>query len=189
MQTLAELAQEGAFFRSELEAWKSLAVASKVPLTPLDGVIAWSLYHTFSIYLHTMFLANPRWRELEITIPVLQPRMIAMHMDSLSKIISHALMLGDICPIIFLLPLYVAANAVNTVESRMQVRELLYQVRDSYCVVVNEDSQVLPFWTPNDSFHGQDTGNSLLKDRRESVLKHLRLKQEESDITVQQIGY
>lgn len=123
-----------------------------------------------------MFHANSRWHELGIAIPELQSDTVDAHMENLSQIISHALRLGDICPIIFLLPLYVAAIAVKSIRSRRQVHRLMLMVRDQYCVVVNSDSQVLPFWTPEDSFVGKDTGNSLLKIRRDTVLKHMQME-------------
>lgn len=180
LETLTDLAEKGVALRLQLDAWKYKAEVSEDPLTSLDSVIACSVYHTFSIYLHTMFYADLRWRKLGLSIPELQPDVVDMHMNNLSQIISHALKLGDICPIIFLLPLYVAAVAVKSVESRREVHRLMLSVRDQYCVVVNGPAQVLPFWTPEDSFVGKDTGNGLLKTRRDTVLKQMQMQSTQS---------
>lgn len=163
--------------RSQLGDWEQQVEPNQESLHPVDSIIASTLYHTLSIYLHTMFTASPKWRELKIIVPTLERQTISGHVTALTRIIKDALKNSLICPIVFLLPLYVAANAVDTVDGRIQVRDMLYQIRDRYCVVINKGEQVLPFWTPNDAFQGQDAGNDLLKDRRLSVLRQLGISQ------------
>lgn len=172
---LVVLAQEGVRMRSALDEWKLLADQEPQSLFPTDNIIADSMYHTVSIYLHTSFALQPRWAILDIPTPILQPSAVTIHIQRLLSIIDHAVDFSAICPIIFLCPLYVAGNAVNTAEHRHRVQTLLEHVQQRYCFAQRSSRQGLPFWTPDEAL-ATDEGNSnnvLLKDRRRALLKQL----------------
>lgn len=161
--------------RSALDKWKSLAEQESRSLSSTDEIIAESMYHTISIYLHTSFALQPKWAILNIPTPVLRPSVVTVHIERLLSIIDHAVDFSAICPIIFLCPLYVAGNAVSTAEHRHRVQSLLEHVQRRYCFAQRSSKQGLPFWTPDEAL-ATDDGNSnnvLLKDRRRALLRQL----------------
>lgn len=148
---------------------------SQATHTSIDDIIARMTYHTLMIYLHTIFSADSTWQKLNIVAPVLGKEALNEHVKNLFQMVDSALTRSTTCPIVFLFPLFVAANAVKNAEEGQHVRNLLERIRSQYCVIAGEAPQVLPFWTPSDAFQGKDLDNKLLRERRGLVLRNLQL--------------
>lgn len=168
------LAGQAIHLQSLLDQWKASATEKFQTFPPGDEFVAWSVYYTISIYVHTSFTLNPHWIEHDIATPRLSDEMVSAHVEALLELVTRALTSSTVCPFIFLLPLYVAGNGTTSLHQRQQIGGLLKAINQSYCVTLRSDRQNLSFWTPDDALEAQDRGNLLLQHRRKLFLQALK---------------
>lgn len=171
---LRSMAQEAKSLRGKLEEWSRMALAQIQDPKSLKEIESWSTYHTATLYLHNAFDVDRIWTVLEIATPQLSCAEVRNHVVKLLSIIDNALSTTGICPLFFLMPLYVAASCTRLEHERDKIISVLTRIGQIYEIANTCTKQISNFWMFEDVFDHENCPMPILKHHQRLFLGHLR---------------
>lgn len=171
---LRYVAQQAKSLEGRLKEWSLAAAAEIYDPTSLMYIEAWSMYHTASLYLHNAFDVEGIWIDLEIDTPQLSSEDIQIHVAKLLLIIDKALTSTNICPMLFLMHLYVAASCTKFEHERNKIISLLTAIAQMYEIANACLKQLSTFWMFEDLFEQANCPAPVFKHHQRLFLGHLR---------------
>lgn len=171
---LRPIAQQAKSLRGKLEKWRLAVDKEFDELTSFGQVEAWSMYHTASLYLHNAFNVESIWTDLQIDTPQLSSKEVQIHVAKLLLIVEKALLATRICPLLFIVPLYVAASCTKSEHDRDKILTLFTVIGQVYEIANTCARQVSSYWAFKELFDQVDCPLPILKHHHCLFLGHLQ---------------